>query len=150
MKFTNAEIEKAQRLKRMGLEWWPAVGHYVWDEADLIKCESPFHDMVFFILDLKHFFRRADSVEQLQRDLCWLPTWYDARQILAKMGVTDETIATRLKESQAIENNLERLCLYELIEESLLLSGKVNLDSSSADGAIRQKERLVGHASSES
>ena len=87
MKFTDAEIEKALRLKRLGLPWTPSVGHYVWDETDLIKCESPFHDMVFYILDLKHFFRRADSLEQLQRDLCWLPTWFDARQILAQMGV---------------------------------------------------------------
>ena len=150
MKFTKAEIEKALRLKRLGLLWNPAVGHYVWDEVDLIKCESPFHDMVFYILDLKHFLRRADSIEQLQRDLCWLPTWFDARKILADIGVSDEKIAARLKQTNAIENNLERLCLYELIEESLMLSGKVNLADRPLEHFKPTKKGPIAHAASES
>jgi hypothetical protein len=119
MKFTKEEIETARQLKQAGLPWQPSVGHYVWDEADIIKCESPFHDMVFYILDLKHFLRRADTIENLQRDLCWLPTWFDARQVLSELGVRSETIFERLRQCSAIENNTERLVLYQLIQERL-------------------------------
>lgn len=119
MKFTNEEIELARKLKQQGLDWQPSVGHFVWDEADIIKCESPFHDMVFFILDLKHFLRRADTIENLQRDLCWLPTWFQAREILRKRGVSTERIVEKLRDERAIENDTERYCLYELIEECL-------------------------------
>jgi hypothetical protein len=68
MKFTPAEIELARRLKQLGLAWTPSVGHFVWDETGLINCTSPFHDYVYFILDLKHFLRRAGTIERLQQD----------------------------------------------------------------------------------
>lgn len=119
MKFTKEEIVTAQRIKEKGLYWEPTVGHFVWDQADLIKCESPFHDMVFYILDLKHFLRRSKTVERLQQDLCWLPTWYDARQILRQRGVTDAEVQQRLSAENAIERGSERLCLYQMIERSL-------------------------------
>lgn len=119
MKFTKEEIETARQLKQAGLPWQPSVGHYVWDEADIIKCESPFHDMVFYILDLKHFLRRADTIENLQRDLCWLPTWFDARQILHELGVPAAAILERMQQCSAIENNSERLVLYQIIKEKL-------------------------------
>lgn len=122
MQFTANEIQLARRLKERGLHWTPSVGHYVWDEADIIRCPSPFHDRVFFILDLKHFLRRADTIEQLQRDLCWLPTWYDARQILRHYGVTDAAVQHRLAETQAIEKSRERLCLYQMIENTLAVT----------------------------
>ena len=120
MKFTAEEILLARKLKKLGLPWQPSVGHYVWDEADIIKCESPFHDMVFYILDLKHFLRRAKTIEKLQECLCWLPTWFDARQILSEAGISGTEIVNRLKEEHAIENGTERLILYGLIEESLV------------------------------
>lgn len=120
MKFTSEEIGLARRLKQLGLPWTPSVGHYVWDEADIIKCESPFHDMVFYILDLKHFLRRADTIEQLREDLCWLPTWYDARQILASLSVPPNQITERLRATSAFENRTERLELYRLIERALV------------------------------
>lgn len=122
MKFTTAEITQALELKRLGLDWNPGTGCYVWDEAGIIKCESPFHDLVYYILDIKHFLRRADSIEQLKRDLCWLPTWFDARQVLQGLGVTPEAITDRLKTDQAIENGTERMTLYRMIEEKLKTS----------------------------
>jgi hypothetical protein len=120
MKFTDDEILLARNLKKLGLHWQPSVGHYVWDEADIIKCESPFHDMVFYILDLKHFLRRAKTIEKLQESLCWLPTWFDARQILSDAGVSAAEIADCLRKERAIENGTERLVLYQMIEESLV------------------------------
>ena len=126
MKFTAPEITKALELKRLGLDWTPGTGCYVWDEAGIIQCESPFHDLVYYILDLKHFLRRADSVEQLKRDLCWLPTWYDARRILQERGVTQDAIIRRLQVDQAIENGTERMSLYQMIEENLKTSETVS------------------------
>jgi hypothetical protein len=128
MKFTSQEIETAQRLKEKGLYWQPSVGHFVWDQVDLMKCESPFHDMVFYILDLKHFLRRSKTIERLQQDLCWLPTWYDARQILRHQGVTDAQVQSQLVDSRAIELGSERLCLYQMIEATL---GPTQVDSNS-------------------
>ena len=119
MKFTSEEINLARRLKKLGLSWQPAVGHYVWDEVALIDCESPFHDRVFYILDMKHFLRRAKSIENLRHSLCWLPTWFDCRQILARQGVSESAIAGHLASRSGIENQSERICLYELIEKTL-------------------------------
>ena len=98
------------------------MGHYVWDEAGIINCASPFHDLVYYILDLKHFLRRAETIENLQRDLCWLPTWFDARNILRSLGASDEWVFERLQASRALESNKERYCLYLLIEECLVKS----------------------------
>ena len=119
MKFTKAEITKARQLKQLGLDWAPGTGSYVWDEAGIINCESPFHDLVYYILDIKHFLRRADSIEQLQRDLCWLPTWFDARQILDGFEVSADEILARLQADNAFAEQNERLCLYQMIEEVL-------------------------------
>lgn len=57
--------------------------------------------------------------EQLKQRMCWLPDWQDARQLLQQMGVSSITVAQRLIDSRAIENNMERLELYRLIEEQL-------------------------------
>ncbi|MFN5320783.1 MAG: hypothetical protein ACK493_04400 [Planctomycetota bacterium] len=119
MKFTPAEIELARRLKQLGLAWTPSVGHFVWDETGLINCTSPFHDYVYFILDLKHFLRRAGTIERLQQDLCWLPTWEQARELLRESGLPDVEVSQRLDARQALENATERLCLYELLAERL-------------------------------
>jgi hypothetical protein len=119
MKFTPAEIELARRMKRLGLVWTPSVGHYVWDEAGLIDCVSPFHDHVYFILDLKHFLRRAGTIERLQQDLCWLPTWEQAREWLRQAGQSDAEVSQRVFGSRALEAGNERLLLYELLLERL-------------------------------
>lgn len=120
MKFTEDEIRLAKRLKELGLSWVPNVGHFVWDEVGIIERESPFQEKVFFILDLRHFLRRAESMGKLQRSMVWLPDWSEARQILRKRGLSSEAVARRLRLPESLENNTERLCLYQMIEESLL------------------------------
>ncbi|MEM8733137.1 MAG: hypothetical protein AAGG44_02885 [Planctomycetota bacterium] len=117
MKFSAEELDLAQVFKAYGLDWTPTVGHYVLDQSDLIECPSPFQDRVFFILDLKHFLRRSDTLENLKDRVCWLPTWEQARELLRSEGVTDEEIATRLTTAQAIEQGTERLELYRMIED---------------------------------
>lgn len=117
--FSNSEIEAAQRLKALGLPWEPTPGHYVLDQCDLIECDSPFQGRVFFILDLKHFLRRSGTLERLKQGMCWLPTWEQARAILADMNVASSEIARLIHESGAISNGCERLELYHLIEQQL-------------------------------
>ena len=119
MKFSIPEIELAQLFKAYGLEWTPQCGHYVLDQAQLVQSASPFQPNVYYILDLKHFLRRSGTLEQLKQRMCWLPDWQDARQLLQQLGVSSVTVAQRLIHSRAIENNLERLELYRLIEEQL-------------------------------
>lgn len=124
-KFTPEEIQQARKLKRLGLPWIPQVSHYVWDETGIINCPSPFHDMVYFILDLKHFLRRAGTIERLQAELCWLPTWEQARDLLRRYGLPNETVVRRLHESNALNRGEERLCLYLLLEEAIAAGHKV-------------------------
>ena len=119
MKFSAAEIELAQKLKADGLSWTPSVGHFVWDQDNLINASSPFHDRVFFILDLKHFLRRSGTIERLAQGCCWLPTWYDAREVLRAFAISDQQVADHLASTGAIAAGTERLELYRLISESL-------------------------------
>ncbi len=117
--FTKDEIELAQLFKAYGLDWNPTCGQYVLDQSNLVECSSPFQDRVFFILDLKHFLRRAGNLDELKRRLCWLPDWHEARNLLRQMGVSSDQVAERLAVSRAIEFDAERLELYRIIEEQL-------------------------------
>lgn len=119
MKFSNEEIELAQLFKAFGLEWTPACGQYVLDQSGLIECASPFQPRVFFILDLKHFLRRCQTLDELKQRMCWLPDWQQARQVLEQLGVRSADVAQRLMDTRAIEHGCERLELYRLIEEQL-------------------------------
>ena len=114
--FSEEELDLAQLFKALGLGWTPNVGHYVLDQSNVIECSSPFQDRVFFILDLKHFLRRCETLEGVIEKMCWLPTWEQARGILSSMQVDSQTIAERLVATKAIEFNEERLELYRLIE----------------------------------
>ena len=122
MRFSSEEIEGAKRMRESGLAWEPQPGHYVWDDRGLIEKPSPFQEGIYFILDLKHFLRRAGTIEVLKQEPVWLPTWHDARAILRSEGVRDSDVARRLDATRAIENQTELLVLYELIAERL--SGK--------------------------
>ncbi len=119
MAFSADELELAQLLKNRGLAWTPTPGHYVLDESELIERESPFQDRIYFILDLKHFLRRAGTLEELKQRVCWLPTWEQARDLLRHQGVTDEAMAQQLRATQAIERATERLELYRMLVQVL-------------------------------
>ncbi len=119
VRFSGEELDLAQLFKAYGLDWTPEVGHYVLDQSELIKCESPFQDRVFFILDLKHFLRRSETIENLKERVCWLPTWEQMRQLLREHDVSDQTVVEHLELTQAIGRGTERLELYRLFEERL-------------------------------
>ncbi|MEM8913248.1 MAG: hypothetical protein AAGC97_15890 [Planctomycetota bacterium] len=123
MTFSQAEIDLAHDLKFRGLTWIPSVGHYVWDRDHLIQHDSPFQGRVYFILELKHFLRRSDSLEHLTESMVWLPTWEQAREILHAFGVPAEDVAARLHCEAAIVSGTERLELYRMIGECLPKSG---------------------------
>lgn len=115
MKFTTDEVRLAHELKAAGLPWHPVPGHYVWDGEELIQPGSPFHDRVYFILDLKHFLRRSKTVERLVESMVWLPTWEQCRDLLDDRNVVSETISAHLHSTNAIANRTERAELYRLL-----------------------------------
>ena len=124
MKFSSEEVNLAQQLQQLGLPWEPKPGHFVWDTAKVLEHDSPFHDRVFFILDLKHFLRRTSSIENLKKLFYWLPTWHDAREILEALDVDSSEIAERLNQEGSVRHGTERLLLYQMIEEALMAKGK--------------------------
>jgi hypothetical protein len=133
MRFSEDEILLALELCMLGLPWEPQPGHYVWDADGLIDCPSPFHDRVYFILDLKHFLRRAGTLEELKAALVWLPTWHDARNILESLGVSHAEVACRLEEYDAIEQQIELATLYRMIADQLATAAN---DQAASDTSI--------------
>lgn len=123
MRFSSEEVKLAEQLHKLGLPWEPKPGHFVWDTATVLEHDSPFHDRVFFILDLKHFLRRTSSIENLKKLFYWLPTWHDAREVLEALEVGSSEIAERLKREDSVRNGTERLLLYQMIEEALMAKG---------------------------
>jgi len=119
VRFTAEEIELAHQLKAAKLDWTPQVGHFVWDGEALIEQSSPFHDRVFFILDLKHFLRRSGTMQRLAESMVWLPTWSQLRECLRRQGVSDEQVDQYLRRTDAIRQGTEREQLYRLLLTAL-------------------------------
>jgi hypothetical protein len=119
MRFTEEQINAARRLRDAGLPWNPGPGDFVYDERGLVERPSPFQDRVYFILDLRHFLRRAGTVERLKQAMFWLPQWQQARQLLRDLGVGDVELAAMLEKQNAIASGRELLALYERIRQAL-------------------------------
>lgn len=118
-RFTQKEIQLAHELKSAGLPWQPMPGQFVWDGEPLIKHDSPFHDRVFFILDLKHFLRRSETVERLIDAMVWLPTWEQCRELLNERGVDSSVVRSHLELTDALDSGTERLELYRILLKTL-------------------------------
>lgn len=119
MTFTDDEIGLARQMRDHGLPWEPAVGHFVFDETGLIDAPSPFQPRVYFILDIKHFLRRAGDIATLTSRVFWLPQWHQARALARGLGITDSTLVQRLVAERALESQSELRLLYGLISEAL-------------------------------
>ena len=113
VEFSPDEIDLCDQLKGAGLPWHPAPGHFVWDPQQLIERPSPFHDRVYFILDLKHFLRRTGTLQRLIETMVWLPTWEQGRRLLRDQGVPDSQVSTNLVDAKALSRGTERLVLYQ-------------------------------------
>lgn len=114
--YSDDEIEAARRLRRLGLNWEPRVGHYVLDETGICLKGSPFQDKVYFILNYDYFMQLCGGVVRCKEVMLWLPTWEDLRQVIQELGVCDSEVAAYLSDRHAVESGLERLALYELVE----------------------------------
>lgn len=119
MRFSNEEISIARKLHTLGLPWQPQPGHYVWDEKGIIEQPSPFMEKVYFILDLKHFLRRSETIEGLKGAMFWLPTWEQCRELLRSYQVSDATILDKISQTEVWASTTERLTLYQLLEQCL-------------------------------
>lgn len=119
MKFTEQQITLARRFKRLGLAWEPAVGNYVYDAGGAVTPTSPFQEHVYFLLNYDCFMERVGGLERFKAIMMWLPTWSDAREILANLGVTNDEVRDELVRSEALEAGSELLQLYKLIASHL-------------------------------
>ncbi len=120
-RFSDREIALALEFKRMKLPWEPAVGQYVYDAGGAVKPSSPFQQGVYFLLNYDCFMERLGGVARFKDLMAWLPTWSDAREILRRLGVSNEVVREALARTAAIESGEERVVLYELIAARLVL-----------------------------
>lgn len=82
-------MQLALQMRQAGLPWEPAVGCFVWDREGIIAQPSPFPKRIYFILSMKRFIAIFGDVEEMKRRLVWLPTWYQARQIIRRLQIGD-------------------------------------------------------------
>jgi len=117
--FDERHCRAALQLKEAGLPWRPHVGCFVWDREGWIKVPSPFPEKIYFILNLGHFLRLLGSIEDVVQKLVWLPTWHQARQIGAKLGIDDKGLSDIFSGSAVPGPGQDLLALYGKILENL-------------------------------
>jgi hypothetical protein len=109
---------RALELKKHGLVWQPHVGCFVWDPEEHIKPDSPFPGRIYFILSLPRFLEIFGTLEQITERLVWLPTWYQARLLCQRLGISDEVVEESRQRNQAYLPADELLSIYGLILEA--------------------------------
>ena len=117
--FDERHCRAALQLKEAGLPWRPHVGCFVWDRKGWIEVPSPFPEKIYFILNLGHFLRLLGSIEDVVQKLVWLPTWHQARQIGAKLGIEDKGLSDIFSGSAVLGPGQDLLALYGKILENL-------------------------------
>ena len=117
--FDLRHCQAAARLKKKGLSWTPHVGCFVWDPDEIIEVTSPFPGRIYFILNLGHFLRIFGSLEEISKNLIWLPTYHQARLLCDQVGVDQEEVAALLASSESIRAGKELLVLYKMILNEL-------------------------------
>ncbi len=117
--FDERHCRAALQLKEAGLPWRPHVGCFVWDREGCIEVPSPFPERIYFILNLGHFLRLLGSIEDVVQKLVWLPTWHQARQIGAKLGIEDKELSDIFSGSAVPGPGQDLLALYGKIMENL-------------------------------
>jgi hypothetical protein len=91
MPFDETTCRLAAELKKLGLDWRPHVGCFVWDPDACIEAQSPFPGRIYFILSLLRFIDIFGSLDNMVAKLVWLPTWHQARMLCRRLGVSDES-----------------------------------------------------------
>jgi hypothetical protein len=96
--FEAEVLERAATLKERGLAFRPHAGCFVWDPDEHIPVASPFPRRVYFILNLGHFVRLLGSVDAVSRDLVWVPTETQAREMIGQLGGRSDVTAAGILE----------------------------------------------------
>jgi len=117
--FNREACGAAKIMKQKGLKWQPQVGCFVWDEKKVIEVSSPFPHRIYFVLNLGHFLRRFDTLENMAEQLIWLPTWFQARQICRRLEIPAEKLVEALPSAEEDDPESELLRLYRSIAEHL-------------------------------
>jgi hypothetical protein len=117
--FSSRHCKLAKRLKEKGLEWEPHVGCFVWDENEHISAFSPFPNRIYFILNLGHFLRIFESLENMKEKLVWLPTWHQARLLCKRLHLDQHELKSVGSFPEDKEAGEDVAALYAFILEKL-------------------------------
>jgi len=118
MRFTEAEIQLAARLRGAGLSWTPHAGQYVFDIDGLVRAPSPFQAGVHLISSANAMERLAGGAEDLHEKFAWLPTWDDARSWLDESNVPRKAVIAALQDADE-HDRTDREAIYGVILETL-------------------------------
>ena len=113
--FDRRHCEMAGVLKDNGLPWEPHVGCFVWDRDGFIEVSSPFPQRIYFILNMGHFLRRFQTIENMTKQLVWVPTWHQGRLLCTLFGVDNQQIDNLWHSKTMIKPGDDLLLLYEMI-----------------------------------
>ncbi len=119
MVFDIQTCQLAQEMKRLGIDWRPHVGCFVWDPDNTIEVDSPFPHRIYFILSLPRFIDIFGSLEAIAKKLVWLPTWHQARLLCKQLNVSDDAVADIWQGTTAFSAGKELPQIYELIINTL-------------------------------
>jgi hypothetical protein len=108
-------MQLALQMKKAGLPWEPEVGCFVWDREGIIAQPSPFPKRIYFILSMKRFLAIFGNLEKMKRHLIWLPTWFQARQIIRRLQIGD----VGLDKGQPATAEAEMIGIYRCILRGL-------------------------------
>lgn len=117
-------MQLALQMKQAGLPWEPEVGSFVWDRQEIIAQPSPFPKRIYFILSMKPFLAIFGDVEAMKRRLVWLPTWYQARQIIHRLQIHDTDRGSQPHPNPSSSPEAELVGLYRHILQHLQASDK--------------------------
>jgi len=119
MVFDTQICQLASEIKRLGNDWQPHVGCFVWDPDKIIEVDSPFPHRIYFILSLPRFVDIFGSVEAMVEKLVWLPAWHQARLLCQRLGVTDKAVVNIWQGRISLSAGEELHKIYELIIDAL-------------------------------
>ena len=117
--FSEDVCRAAKSLKQKGLDWNPHVGCFVWDENNSIEVASPFPNQIYFILNLGHFLKIFDTIENMKEKLVWIPTLHQAKQICKRLNISQKVIFEMIQKDKHDQINTELLSLYNLISNNI-------------------------------
>ncbi len=117
--FDETHCRLAAKLKEAGLQWHPHAGCFVWDKEEVIPAPSPFPFNIYFILNLNRFVEILKSIEAIQAQLVWLPTWHQIRLVYRRLGIADSAVQKAVFRDTPAEAGEDLLILYQILLDRL-------------------------------